>query len=288
MHETIPLTFSHNTSDLMNCPICQTEMRHAFDAKVLGKHPASYFHCTGCGIIKPQNPTWLPESYSSAIAETDVGLVSRNLRNRDLLGAILTRLHPASGRILDIGGGYGLLCRLMRDKDWDCYTTDTYCKNLFASSYEPPEGFTCPTLLAFEVFEHIEDPLSFTREQIQRYGAQCLIFSTLTHSWDIPPLDWWYYTFETGQHISIYKQETLARLASEIGWNYLSISDELHVISKISFSWLDRLLLCRKSRLISRPYRTCANLQFRPKSRMMEDYREIKERVLRSQSGQQS
>lgn len=269
----------------MICPLCQSEMHPVFDAQVLGKHPAHYFHCPDCELIQPQAPTWLPEAYSSAIAETDVGLVSRNLRNAGLLSPILTRLHPTDGKILDLGGGYGLLCRILRDKGWDCHTIDVYCKNLFAPAFEPNQGFTCPTLLAFEVFEHIENPLSFVREQIRKYEAQTLIFSTLTHHWDVPPLDWWYYTFETGQHVSIYKQTTLSRLAAELGWNYLPLSDELHILSKATIRPIDRLLLCKKHRLISRPYRTCANYLLHPKSRMMDDYRAIKERVIRSQSG---
>jgi hypothetical protein len=259
-------------------------MLPVFDVKVLGKYPARYFRCVECGIIKPENPTWLPESYTSAIAETDVGLVSRNLRNSQLLGPILTRLHPAGTKILDVGGGYGLLCRLMRDKGWECHTTDAYCENLFAAPYEPAEGCTYSTLLAFEVFEHIENPLSFVREKIDLYGAEYLVFSTLTHSWDVPPQDWWYYTFETGQHISIYKQETLARMGTEIGWNYVSISDELHVLSKSPLSRIDRWLLCKRNRIISRPYRSFANSFIRRRSLMMDDYRKIKERVLDLQS----
>lgn len=268
----------------MNCPICKSEMNHMFDAQILGKYPAPYYQCTECGLIQPQNPTWLPESYTSAIAETDVGLVSRNLRNAKLLNPIFSRLHPTTGKILDVGGGYGLLCRILRDQGWDCYTTDIYCKNLFASSYEPPDGFTCPTLLAFEVFEHIEDPLSFVREKIQTYNAECMIFSTLTHTWETPPLDWSYYAFETGQHVSIYQQKTLKRLATELGWHYLPLSPEMHVFSKTKKSIIDQLLLCKNYRLISRTYRTLANRLLRPQSRMMTDYEQIKNRVKHSQN----
>lgn len=108
-------------------------MSPVLDATILGKYPAEYYKCPECEIIKPENPHWLAESYSSAIAETDVGLVARNLHNRDLLTAIFTRLHPANGKILDVGGGYGLLCRLLRDKGWNCFSIDTYCQNLFGS-----------------------------------------------------------------------------------------------------------------------------------------------------------
>ena len=268
----------------MKCPICQSGMHQVFNAMILGKYPACYFRCPECGILKPRDPVWLQESYSHAIAETDVGLVSRNLRNLELLGPVLTRLHPSGRRLLDVGGGYGLLCRMMRDKGWDCHTIDAYCENLFAAAHEPVEGFQASTLLAFEVFEHIDDPLEFVREKIGQYGARTFVFSTLTHGWEVPPQDWWYYTFETGQHISIYTQHTLRRLAREIGWHYVPLSDEMHVFTQDRTSAMTRLLLCRKHRIISHLYRRYANLTLRQTSLMGSDYESTKERVRRIQS----
>ncbi|MEI7909910.1 MAG: class I SAM-dependent methyltransferase [Verrucomicrobiota bacterium] len=268
----------------MNCPICQIEMGQIFDATILGKYPATYFRCGECGLIKPRDPVWLPESYSRAIAETDVGLVSRNLRNLDLLGSVLTQLHAPGQRLLDVGGGYGLLCRLLRDKGWDCYTSDVYCENLFAGPYEPGADFHAPTLLAFEVFEHIDDPLAFVREKILQYGAQTFVFSTLTHAGEVPPQDWWYYTFETGQHISIYTRRTLQRLAGQIGWHYLALSDEMHIFTKDPPATVNRWVLCRQHRIISYLYRRYVNWTLRSKSLMQADYETSKERVRRTQA----
>jgi len=267
---------SQDAPALIKCPICQFQMHHVFDSTILGKYSARYVKCPECELIKPENPHWLAESYSSAIAETDVGLVSRNLRNRDLLTAIFTRLVRANTKVLDVGGGYGLLCRLLRDKGWDCYTTDSYCQNLFAGSFEPSEAFKAPTLLAFEVFEHIENPLSFIREQISQYDAETFIFSTLTHHWDVPPSDWWYYAFETGQHVSIYKRATLQRIAKELGWHIFSISDEMHILTKSPVDSTSRILLNRSNRIISWAYRFYVTLTRRNKSLMMSDYESIK------------
>lgn len=260
-------------------------MSGIFNAKILGKHQAHYFKCPDCGIIKPENPHWLAESYSSAIAETDVGLVSRNLRNRDLLAAILTRLHPGNAKILDVGGGYGLLCRLLRDRGWDCHTTDSYCQNIFAGPFEPDGSFKATTLLAFEVFEHVENPLAFVREQIARYKAETFIFSTLTHDWDVPPSDWWYYAFETGQHISIYKRATLQVLAEKLGWHVFSVSDEMHLLTRDPIDTASRILLARNNRFLSRAYRIYATLSRRTRSLMMSDYRSIKSTVVKRQAG---
>jgi hypothetical protein len=268
----------------MNCPICESAMARIFNKTVLGKYPAIYFKCPECDIIKPESPHWLAESYASAIAETDVGLVSRNIRNRDLLAAIFTRLHPPDAKMLDVGGGYGLLCRMLRDKGWNCFSIDSYCQNIFARRFEPDENFKAPTLLAFEVFEHIEDPLAFVREQIALYDSQRLIFSTLTHQWDVPPDDWWYYAFETGQHISLYTRKTLETIAQRLGWHAFSSSDDLHILSKEPLDFASRVLLNRENRIISRGYRIHATLSRRSKSLTSSDYEIIKADVKRQQT----
>lgn len=263
----------------MKCPICKSEMHPIFDALILNKYSAHYYQCLSCEIIKPKDPSWLEESYTSAIAATDVGLVSRNFYNSDLLTAILSRIHPKDEKILDVGGGYGLLCRLLRDKGWNCYSMDVYCQNLFAFNFEPDEKFTAPTLLAFEVFEHLDDPLTFIREQISLYKSETLIFSTLTHNWDVPPQDWWYYAFETGQHISLYKRHTLNVLAQKIGWHVFSLSDEIHILSKRPIDAISRIYLNSKNRILSRVYRYYTNFVRKSQSLRLADYEMIKSKV---------
>ena len=259
-------------------------MLRAFDGRILGKYDVAYFKCPECEIIKPENPHWLAESYSSAIAATDVGLVSRNLYHADVVNAILARLQNPSRKVLDVGGGYGLLCRILRDRGWDCYTMDSYCENVLAKTFNAPDGMQADTLLAFEVFEHIEDPLEFVRSKVDEHGAKLFVFSTLTHPWDIPPTDWSYYAFETGQHISLYKRSTLAVIAKKIGWHYIPLTDGLHMFSKEKPKFIEDLLLTKKMRVVSRLYRFYAGFTRRSNRRLMDDYEEIKAGIKRSQS----
>lgn len=63
----------------LTCKICDSPLTQAFKTLVLGKHEATYNYCEECGFLSAENPHWLEEAYSSAIASTDTGLVARNV-----------------------------------------------------------------------------------------------------------------------------------------------------------------------------------------------------------------
>lgn len=225
------------------CPVSGETMERAFAATVLRKHRVNYYFCRGCGFLNTEKPYWLEEAYQDAIADTDTGLVQRNLSNRSALEPILQCLFGGQGKFLDVAGGYGLLARLLRDIGFDCYTTDPYCENLFAKAFEPGEGFAADALFAFEALEHIEDPKRFVSDLFTTYGCKTLIFSTCTFSGDVPMKDWWYYSFETGQHISFYQPKTLASIAESLGTTYYAVNPNLHIITDMGLRKSHRIFL---------------------------------------------
>lgn len=216
---------------VIDCPISGDAMAHAFSATVLGKYPVAYYRCAVCGLLKTEAPYWLDEAYENAISDSDTGILARNHANAELVEIVLEALSLADGRILDIAGGYGLLTRLLRDKGFDAYNTDKYCSNLFAKRFEPDPGFQAEALLAFEVLEHVEDPVAFVQDAFIRYQCRTLIFSTLTFTGGVPPKKWWYYLFDTGQHITFYQPGTLAALAQRLGCSYYQVSNDIHVFT---------------------------------------------------------
>ena len=206
-----------------------------FTATVLGKHSANFTHCTSCGFLQVPNPHWLDEAYSSAIASTDTGLVSRNSAIAQKLAALLYFVIPGHGHncYLDVAGGYGLLVRLMRDYGFDFYWSDKYCDNLFAKGFEFREGETpCRAVTAIEVMEHTVDPVEFVVEALARSNSNTFIFTTELYKGDPPaPEDWWYYSLSTGQHISFFKRQTLEILSERIGMKYIHKAG-LHIFTK--------------------------------------------------------
>lgn len=263
-----------------NCKICGNVMNKTFNAAILGKYQVDYFICSDCGYVRTEAPYWLDESYSDAIAATDVGLVNRNLNNVKLLEPIISGLFGEDVVCIDIGGGYGLLTRLLRDVGFDCYTWDKYCDNLFAKDFDAEGGKQSGVLLAFEVMEHLESPAEFVSSKMKEHGCRSLIFSTQLYSGSGPAMDWWYLSFETGQHISLFTERTLIRLADNLGLRYYRIKGDTHLLTDKPIGLIKRMLLFKKP--WSRWYRNYMRKKRHGKCKIAEDYEYIKSRNISS------
>lgn len=222
----------------MKCSICGTKTISIFTGQVLSKYQVEYFKCPNCDFIQTEKPYWLDEAYGNAITDLDVGLVSRNLSYADMTATIINKNFQRTGKFLDYAGGYGLFVRLMRDKGFNFYREDKYCENLFAVNFDLQDiggkkKFELAT--AFELFEHLDKPL----EDIEKIFSftDTIIFSTeLQPKTKIKAAsDWWYFTPETGQHISFYSRKTLEYIAKKYHLSFYS-SDSLHILSRRKFT----------------------------------------------------
>lgn len=261
----------------MLCPITGEPMEQAFRATVLHRYQVQYYTCPASGLLRTEAPYWLAEAYSSAIAGTDTGLVQRNVANARSLAPLIQRLGRADGKLLDIAGGYGLLTRLLRDQGFDCYSVDEYCENLFAAAFEPGAAFAADLLFAFEVLEHLEDPVKFLEQVFARYRCRTLIFSTTTFEGPPPAADWWYYSFETGQHISFFQPRTLSLLAERLGCRYMRLRQGFHMFTDQPLS--PRFLMVERSGLLSRLTAAVIRRQRRALSLTRQDHQVMKQRA---------
>ena len=216
------------------CNICHSASVKIFEAKVLGKYNASYYQCPQCLFIQPEKPYWLAESYSSAITTLDIGLVQRNLQLSSISTAVINLFFDKKKPFLDFAGGYGLLVRLMRDKGYHFYRQDAYCNNIFSKSFDvtdtnAPKHFELIT--AFEVFEHLENPMQMIDELLQL--SDSILFSTLLqpHA-GITPDNWWYVSPQIGQHIALYHLETLSTIASLKGLQLYTNGKNIHLLTR--------------------------------------------------------
>jgi hypothetical protein len=123
---------------------------------------------------------------------------------------------------------------MMRDKGFNFYRHDTFCNNLFAKHFDIsdlPNNNSFDLLTAFEVFEHLENPIDELKKMLLL--SDTIIFSTLLLPNDsVNPSNWWYFIPETGQHISFFSLKTLEFISDNLNLYFYSNKNDLHIFSK--------------------------------------------------------
>lgn len=224
----------HNLMENSKCPICMSRPQYVRSRVVLRHHRAHYLRCPSCAYIWIHQPGWLDEAYSDPIAAMDTGVVDRNFLMAQILTVLLDRLFAADGKFLDAGAGHGLLVRLMRDRGFDFRWLDPHSHNLFARGFED-DGGSYAAVTAIEVMEHLKNPKDFISELLHRTQAETFIFTTeiydrLTPVGEIPSDDWWYFAYESGQHIGFFSHLTLMHIASQFDMRLLT-NGTLHMLT---------------------------------------------------------
>jgi hypothetical protein len=219
----------------MLCKLCYHVSDRIFERRLLKKYDVSYWQCSNCEFMQTEEPYWLEEAYSSAISDLDLGPVNRAVTGSKMVeGVILAGFDP-NAKFVDWGGGYGVFTRLMRDLGYDFYWRDRYCQNLFAKQFVADDGSKYELMTAFEVFEHLVDPMSEIESMLDL--ASNVFFTTL-----IPPSrltntsKWWYLALEHGQHVSIYSIKSLRFIAEKFGLHLSTDATGVHLLSRKPFS----------------------------------------------------
>lgn len=230
----------------MNCAVCGSASRKVFKNIVLNKYNVSYFLCSNCGFHFAEKPYWLQESYENIINRKDFGIMERNLKNMKYIFSYLfmnndfdsyhngRRYHMTENvRLVDYGGGHGVLTRLLRDSGIDAWWTDKYAENIFALGYEADKN-NYKYLTMFEVMEHVVEPADEIKKVVELYNPETIFFSTMLYGKKgvLPQRDWWYYIYDIGQHISFYCTDSLKYIGDLIGYNFYTNGIDFHCYSK--------------------------------------------------------
>ncbi len=225
----------------IQCKICLNQTIKLFSKKLLGKFDVNYYSCLHCNFLQTEDPYWLDEAYSSgAISALDTGIMHRNLLLRTRTRKILLKFFVSftEFRALDFGGGEGIFVRMMRDLGFNFYRQDLYADNLYARFFDLndlPKGTKFEILTAFEVFEHLSDPLAEIKKMLE-YSDTILFSTELQPTVDKRELEnWWYFVPETGQHISFYSKNSLSEIAELLNLNFYTDKRNLHIFSKKYF-----------------------------------------------------
>lgn len=191
------------------CRLCGAATTSAFAKRVLGRLNVKYFTCRSCGSLQTEPPYWLTESYKDyTLSALDTGAADRTLLNFALVTAV-AKILRINGQILDFGGGDGLLCRLLRDIGFDCWTYDKFSKPSYAQGFTVELDKSFELITSFEVFEHFVNPALEVADLFSR--ARAILISTELYRGQ--GTDWWYLSPESGQHIFFYSERAIRLIA---------------------------------------------------------------------------
>lgn len=215
------------------CRVCGYPSNYLDSGAVLNVQ-VDYFECDHCGYVQTQDPFWLDVAYSSAINNSDTGIVVRNQENVRLVIMTLLAIQGIKGRVIDFAGGYGLLVRMLRDFGVDALWRDKYCDNLVARGFEH-QGEKATLVTAFEAFEHFVDPAKEFAQMLE--VAPSVLISTQLIPKPAPAIsEWWYYGQEHGQHIGFFRVETLNYLAERFKCQLVTDGISTHLLTRTRVS----------------------------------------------------
>lgn len=211
---------------------CEQHRRKVLDPSGI---PIYYYRCPNCGFLFTTAFDRFTEGdFRRHIYNDDYRLVDPDYRHTRprACADLVCRLFagPKPGRVLDYGGGNGVLAEVLRTSGFP--QVDTYDPFTPQFSARPTQRYDC--VVSFEVAEHSTDPVGTFGEMSEFLAEPGLIlFSTLLQPADIDRqgLNWWYAGPRNG-HASLYSRASLATIARRHGFRFGSLGDSLHVFHR--------------------------------------------------------
>jgi hypothetical protein len=187
-----------------------------FEKNVQGKHRVGYWQCSRCRSLQTDRPTWLDAAYRDFPGYgVDGAHRASAMRSRVLFAATLFGLGNAL-RVLDWGGGCGLVARMLRDVGFDAYVCDPFAPNLYAMGYDGDPNGTWDIVTAFEVLEHLPDP---RRDIAPLFASRPRLIIACTWPYHDEGEGWPYLHHESGQHVFFWSEAALAEAGRDYGYD---------------------------------------------------------------------
>lgn len=227
------------------CPICAGSTDVFADLKVMGSVEARYVRCVDCRFIHAESPHWLEASFSSELNELDIGAIDRCLIVADFVDSLMSASSMKGPRILDWGGGYGVLTRILRDRGHDAVVSDPYVHPIFARNFTDRDDSRFDLIVLSEVLLHLTDPVRTLQDLFLRTSN---VLVTAVIAPENVDSTWWYLMPDTGQHVALFARESLQAMADRLGVRLTSDGRFFHLLHRDGVNFRTRLVLK------SRPY----------------------------------
>lgn len=213
------------------CRLCGGPTAACFVLAVMAKYRVEYLRCERCGSLQTEKPYWLGEAYAHNLSHLDTGAAQRNTNNLAACYAVAKLF--GLRKVLDMGGGDGLLCRLLRDYGINCFVKDKYAAPSYAQGFSEPDFDQPDLVIASELLEHLADPGA---ELDEIFGPRPPVLLVTTAIYSGQGTEWWYLAPEAGQHVFFYSRSALELIATRYGYALLLSGGFILFIRKERFS----------------------------------------------------
>ncbi|MBB4367951.1 2-polyprenyl-6-hydroxyphenyl methylase/3-demethylubiquinone-9 3-methyltransferase [Bradyrhizobium sp. cir1] len=228
------------------CKICTAEAalfgvvdfaKHCNEARggrlpLLGR-PVYYHRCQVCGFLFTDafddwsEANFKADIYNDGYIEVDPDYREVRPTNSAKLVQHFFGARKAELRLLDYGGGDGLLSATLRDSGFlEAQTFDPFVADFARPPQEKFDIVTC-----FETLEHMPDPMAGIAAIASSTKEDGLVlFSTLVQpaDFEMHGVNWWYVGPRNG-HVSIFSRTALVLAWQHHGYQTASFNDNLHM-----------------------------------------------------------
>jgi hypothetical protein len=203
----------------MSCKLCNGVTKKMFNLMILDKYQGEYYVCINCGSLQISDVHWLEEAYGTGnLSSLDHGVMQRNLDNFCMV-YFFSKIFSVK-KILDFGGGTGILTRLLRDYGLDSFFSDRHVTHSVAPSFNSAIIVESDLRLAFEVLEHFINPAQDLNLLFDKHPKYIIISTELYAN---QGSDWPYLVPQSGQHIFFYSKKAMEFIAKKNGYKYLNV-----------------------------------------------------------------
>jgi len=195
--------------------------------------PVHYHRCTGCGFLFTECfDDWTEDEFKQFIYNDDYVKVDPDyveVRPAGIAAQMINQFGQDRSRIriLDYGGGNGLVARRLREAGFA--HVETYDPFTPEFSARPDSKFDLIT--SYETVEHLPDPLSVFDVMVDLLTPSgVVLFSTLLQPPELERLGmtWWYVGPRNG-HVSLFSARALAVAWQRRGFTVSSFNPGLHL-----------------------------------------------------------
>lgn len=233
---------------VLRCKICGHDSR-VFDAVDRAKtcredvyplgvsgNSVIYHRCDDCGFIFTRDfDHFTQQDWAQAVYNDDYIVVDPDYKSvRPFLscGMIESQFSRSDTVGLDYGAGSGLMAATLRERGWVYDAYDPFG----ATSITPERRGSYNVCSAFEVFEHMVDPVGELSSILSLCspGRLALIIGTNASDGVVSEatrLSWWYAAPRNG-HVSLFSKESLRRMAGRFGLDYATFGISTHYLTR--------------------------------------------------------